>query len=182
MTTSERITLGVSVAGALGIGALLQAWVTHLLQRREKEISFADRSVQMAETLMARMEMELGRAQEALTKAQRESEELRRDLSTTAAKMGADAAKVAELQRRLQETYVAAAQTAITNAQEDAQQVTRVRRSSRRRDEYAGLDLDQTIEKAKAKMIAGMEGIEREVREAHKRRTAQSPGAWSEGR
>jgi hypothetical protein len=41
--------LGVAVAGALGVGVLLQTWVTHLLQGRERKINIADKSVQIAE-------------------------------------------------------------------------------------------------------------------------------------
>jgi hypothetical protein len=54
--------LGVAVAGALGVGVLLQTWVTHLLQGRERKINIADKSVQIAEALMTRMEAELTRA------------------------------------------------------------------------------------------------------------------------
>ncbi|MER6592093.1 hypothetical protein ABT214_09605 [Micromonospora purpureochromogenes] len=123
MTTAEKITLAVSVAGALGVGALLQAWVTHLLQGRERKINIADKLVHSAETLMTRMEADLTRAQEALDKAQQESEELRQELARTAAARGKYSERVVELQQKLQETHVAAARSAIDNVQGDVRQV-----------------------------------------------------------
>ncbi|MEU7995378.1 hypothetical protein AB0B83_08575 [Micromonospora sp. NPDC049060] len=81
MNTAQKITAGIALLAALGVGALLQAWVTHLLHRRERKVNIADKSVQMAATLMNRMEAELGRAQEALDKAEREAQELRAELA-----------------------------------------------------------------------------------------------------
>lgn len=77
MTTAEKITAGIALLGALGMGALLKSWVDHLLARREKRVNIADKSVQMAATLMNRMEAELTRAQAALAKAEQEAQQLR---------------------------------------------------------------------------------------------------------
>ncbi|MEU5563562.1 hypothetical protein [Micromonospora musae] len=123
MTTAEKITIGVAIAGALGVNALLQVWVTHLLQRRERKINIADRSVQIAEALMTRMEAELTRAQEALGQAQKESEELRQELSNAAAARGEASMRVVELQQRLQEAHVEVAQNAINDARGSANQI-----------------------------------------------------------
>ncbi len=83
MITAEKITAGIALLAALGVGAVLQAWVTHLLARREKRVNIADKSVQIAATLMTRMEGELSRTLDALAKTQREGEELRAELAST---------------------------------------------------------------------------------------------------
>ncbi|MEV4722484.1 hypothetical protein [Micromonospora humida] len=118
MTTAEKITAGIALLAALGVGAVLQAWVTHLLHRRERKINIADKSVQMAETLMTRMESELTRVQEALTKAQQESEELRAELAKAVA-VGQEVRQRNDVRRRLREfsTSLAGASDAVGSAQ-----------------------------------------------------------------
>lgn len=116
MTTVEKVALGVSIAGALGVGAVLQAWATHLLQRREKKINIADKSVQIADALMSltsKMEAELTRAREALAKAQQESEALREELNRTAATRSADDARELERKQKRQAEHLASATSAI---------------------------------------------------------------------
>ncbi|MGW5578126.1 hypothetical protein [Micromonospora chokoriensis] len=83
MTTPEKITAGIALLGALGVGALLKSWIDHLLGRRERRIDIADKSVQMADTMMTRMEGELIKTIDALAKTQREGEELRAELAST---------------------------------------------------------------------------------------------------
>ncbi|MEU9742885.1 hypothetical protein AB0E12_27260 [Micromonospora chersina] len=88
MTTAEKITLGVSVATALGVGALLKSLFDHFLARpekratiAEKEVTIADKSVQIANALMSRMESELARVQTTHAEAQKEGRELRAELA-----------------------------------------------------------------------------------------------------
>jgi hypothetical protein len=82
------VALAVSVLTALGVGALLKAGFDHLLGRRKRKLDLAEKSVQIAELLLTRMEGELlraqtrmegelARAQEALAKAQQQNKELR---------------------------------------------------------------------------------------------------------
>ncbi|MGW0503422.1 hypothetical protein [Micromonospora sp. NPDC003241] len=117
MTTAEKITLAVSIATALGIGALLKSAFDHFLSRpekraaiAEKEVTIADKSVQIANTLMSRMESELERLQSTLAAAQEESGELRAELaeiraaSEVMAETTAAAVKVAEASAELDET------------------------------------------------------------------------------
>ncbi|MFE9959235.1 hypothetical protein [Micromonospora sp. NPDC005299] len=117
MTIAEKITLGVAIAGALGLGALLQVWFTHLLQRRERQISIADKSIQIAGTLMTKLEAELTRAQEALVKAQQESAELRDELAKNVAARSEDSERIVELHQKLQDAHVMTARSAIDNLQ-----------------------------------------------------------------
>ncbi|PYC75205.1 hypothetical protein C7C45_04875 [Micromonospora arborensis] len=84
MTTTEKITLGVAIAGALGAGALIKSWVDHLLSRHDRKINIADKSVQIAESLMSRMESELTKTLDALEETQRQGERLRAELAMTA--------------------------------------------------------------------------------------------------
>ncbi|RLQ08174.1 hypothetical protein EAD96_05200 [Micromonospora sp. BL1] len=93
MTTAEKITLGVSIATALGVGALLKSLFDHFLSRpekkatiAEKEVTIADKSVQIANAMMSRMDAELSRVQAALAKAEGEIEELRSKLDAAASK------------------------------------------------------------------------------------------------
>ncbi|MEU4382798.1 hypothetical protein [Micromonospora echinofusca] len=102
MTTAEKITAGIALLAALGVGAVLQAWVTHLLHRRERKINIADKSVQMAETLMTRMEAELTRAQQALATVRQESDELRAELAKAVA-VGDEARQRDDVRRKLRE-------------------------------------------------------------------------------
>ncbi|GAB3986164.1 hypothetical protein V1634_29105 [Plantactinospora veratri] len=101
MTTAEKITAGIALLAALGVGAVLQAWVTYLLHGRERKINIADKSVQMAETLMTRMEAELTRVQEALAKAQQETEELRATLTETSTNEGSISEQLHDAERSL---------------------------------------------------------------------------------
>jgi hypothetical protein len=105
VTTAEKITLGVAIAGALGVGALFKSWVDHLLARGEKRINIADKSVQIAEALMTRMEAELSRAQAALAKAEQEGEQLRAELGLTAAANTDESIRVMVAKRRLRSAY-----------------------------------------------------------------------------
>lgn len=88
MTIAEKITLGVSIATALGIGALLKSAIDHFLARpekratiAEKEVTIADKSIQIANTLMQRMESEMERLRTTLADARKESEELRAEVA-----------------------------------------------------------------------------------------------------
>ena len=105
MTTAEKITLGVSIAGALGLGALLKSWVDHLLARGEKKVNIADKAVQIADALMTRMEAELTRAQAALAKAEQEGEQLRAELGLTMAPDDNDTIRVYTAKRKLLSAY-----------------------------------------------------------------------------
>ncbi|WP_433229002.1 hypothetical protein ACQP2H_24175 [Micromonospora sp. CA-248260] len=118
MTTAEKITAGIALLAALGVGALLQAWVTHLLHRRERKINIADKSVQIAETLMTRMEAELTRAQQALATVRQESDELRVELAKAVA-VGQEVRQRDDVRRRLREfsTSLAGASDAVGSVQ-----------------------------------------------------------------
>ncbi|MFI7305519.1 hypothetical protein ACIBM8_20090 [Micromonospora aurantiaca] len=105
MTTAEKITAGIALLGALGVGALLKSWVDHLLARREKRVNIADKSVQMAATLMTRMEAELTRAQSALTEAQKEGERVRAELGLTGEIDENDTFRVYQAKRKMRAAY-----------------------------------------------------------------------------
>ncbi|MFI5849362.1 hypothetical protein ACIA8B_14835 [Micromonospora chalcea] len=125
MTTAEKITAGIALLAALGVGAVLQAWVSHLLHRRERKINIADKSVQMAETLMTRMETELTRAQEALAKAQQESEELRIKLAEAMTVKGKLSGQLQEMKDSLRgmNTQISQASTAVSSIQGEVHSV-----------------------------------------------------------
>ncbi|MGW0503421.1 hypothetical protein [Micromonospora sp. NPDC003241] len=119
MTTAEKITLGVAIAGAFGLGSVFAAFISHLLSRRERKVHIADKSVQIAESIMTRMEGELSRVQEALAKAHQESEELRVTLAETKTAKGKLSEQLKEAKRSLQGVNVQLgnASTAISDIQ-----------------------------------------------------------------
>ncbi|NJC10604.1 chromosome segregation ATPase [Micromonospora profundi] len=129
MSIVEKITIGVAIAGALGVGALLKSWVDHWLSRGEKKINIADKSVQIAEALMTRMEGELTRVQEALAKAQQESEELRMTLVETKTAKGKLSEQLKEAKKSLQgvNVQIGNASNAISDIQGEIRGVTLVR-------------------------------------------------------
>ncbi|SIN14481.1 hypothetical protein [Micromonospora cremea] len=125
MTTADKITVGVAIATALGVGALIKSWVDHLLSRGEKKVSIADQSVQTAATVMTMLDGQLKRVQEALDKAQQESEELRLTLAETKTAKGKLSEQLKEAKKSLQGVNVqlSNASSAIGAMQGDVQQV-----------------------------------------------------------
>ncbi|MFR9777307.1 hypothetical protein ACL02O_14775 [Micromonospora sp. MS34] len=126
MTIIEKITLGVAVAGAFGLGSVITAVVSHLLSRRERRVNIADKSVQMVEAVLTRMETELTRAQESLGRAQQENEELRAELAKSAGnKDEAQSIRESVISRKLGETdrELAIAISALDHLQGDVRYV-----------------------------------------------------------
>jgi hypothetical protein len=90
VTLAQKIEIGIAIAGAVGLGAVIQLVVSHFLRRRERKADLADKSVQMsgksveiAESVMVRMESDMTRMRaelttqtEALAKAQQQLLEL----------------------------------------------------------------------------------------------------------
>ncbi len=89
MSGQGRVTTAeiIAAAGALGIGAMLGALLTHFLGRRQRAVNIsgmqmqsASHSVQIMDTAMRRMETELARSLAALEKAEQDIEQLRSQL------------------------------------------------------------------------------------------------------
>ncbi|MER7994913.1 hypothetical protein [Micromonospora chalcea] len=142
MTTAEKITLGVAIAGAFGLGSVVAAFISHLLGRRERKVNIADKSVQIAEAMMTRMEGELTRVQQALAKAQHESEELRATLAETKTAKGKLSEQLEEAKKSLQgvNVQIGNASTAIGDMQVEVRQYKATapdRRSARGRFVHA---------------------------------------------
>ncbi|MEU8170699.1 hypothetical protein AB0B97_29790 [Micromonospora sp. NPDC049004] len=127
MTTAEKITAVIALLAALGVGALLPMLVGHLLGRGEKKVNIADKSVQMAETLMTRMEAEITRAEEALGRARRENQELQAELTKATASMGRSLnPQERSIRRRLSESdrELEASLNALARLQGDVQKLS----------------------------------------------------------
>ncbi|WBC06775.1 hypothetical protein [Micromonospora sp. WMMA1947] len=78
MTTAEKITIGVSIASALGIGALIKSIFDRRISRPERRMDLAEKSLKLADAIVARVEAELAQVQRELTDAKQENEQLRK--------------------------------------------------------------------------------------------------------
>ena len=65
-------TLWIALVAAAGVGGVVTALVTHLLNRRTRAVDIAEKSVRVADAMLTRLSGEVERLSAALEEAQRE--------------------------------------------------------------------------------------------------------------
>ncbi|PYC73897.1 hypothetical protein C7C45_06060 [Micromonospora arborensis] len=63
VTTAEKINIGVALAAALGVGALIHALLGHRLNRDERKANIADKFMQMATAMTTGLGKQLSHVQ-----------------------------------------------------------------------------------------------------------------------